>query len=225
MPLIPGETIEDIQRCIGSKESSLLWVEGPAYGAFDEALHSLALRICSGAEELNLPCVCFFARNRYSFQTEHTSMNLKKAGLIAILYSLISQIVRIVPPSFEPNGSLTEDEFRKLDGTPQSSTAALSIVEALLSVVMPGLIFVVSGFELIDSRENYDPLFAMIRLLKEQPADKRVKVIFLTQGNCRSLVGATDVKERSDASRMAQARGSSMLVGGIAAGEMDLDRY
>lgn len=225
MPLIPGETIEDIQQCIGSKESSLLWVEGPAYGTFDEALHSLGLRICSGAEELNLPCVCFFARNRYSFQTEHPSMDLKEAGLVAILYSLITQLVHIVPPNLKPNRSLTENEFRKLDGTSYSSTAALIIVEALLSVVMPGLIFVVSGFELIDSRENYDPLFAMIRLLKEQPADKRIKVIILTQGNCRSLMGATDVKERSDASRMAQARGSSMLIGGIAAGEMDLDRY
>lgn len=225
MPLIPGETIEDIQQCIGSKESSLLWVEGPAYGTFDEALHSLGLRICSGAEELNIPCVCFFARNRYSFQTEHTSMDLKEAGLVAILYSLITQLVQNVPPNFKPNRSLTENEFRKLDGTSYSASAALNIVEALLSVVMPGLIFVVSGFELIDSREHYDPLFAMIRLLKEQPEDKRIKVIILTQGNCRSLMGATDVKERSDASRMAQARGSSMLIGGIAVGEMDLDRY
>lgn len=220
--IIPGEVVTDIQRWITSPDSSLLWVEGPAFGEVSNALSSIGLRISNAAKGLDLSCIEFFAKMGYYSQNKGVSR--QDAGLIAMLYSLISQLARFVSPTFDEESGLTEQDLEKMDGTSQSIPQALKILELLLSAEFRGLICVVSGFDLIDCREHVEPLTKMIRCLQSQPAEKRVKSLFITQGNCHSLSRTTDLSERSDASRMVLARGSGLLAGGTTAANIKLPR-
>jgi hypothetical protein len=202
---IPQEVLIDVHKWITTRDSKILWVEGPAYGPFDDALSGLGLRVCALAEKTVYPCVSFFARMKYPFQNE--DMSAQEAVLIAVLYSLISQLIDILPPTFDANPALSEEEFGKLDGTRQSAHAALGILRALLGALP-------SGFDLVDSRDNLDTLAEMITILRDQPPEKRIKVLFVSKGNCRSLSQETNIRQRSDATRMVWARGSSPLPGG-----------
>lgn len=219
-PVIPREVIDDIQRWIESPESRLLWVEGPAFVEFEDVLSGIGLRICAAAEDVGIPFVSFFAKMKYTFRPQNMPMH--EAGLISMLYSLISQLVGVIPPSFSPTKPLTENEFRKLDGTTNSIPIALGILKALVSVATPGLIFVLSRFNLVDSRQNLGPLTDMIKILRDQPVGKTLKVLFVTQGNCRSLSETTSMNQRSDATRMVLVRGSSPLPGGSSAQEINI---
>lgn len=213
--VIPSEVVTDIQRWITSPDSSLLWVEGPAFGEFAGPLSGIGLRISDAAKGLDLPCVAFFAKMRYTFQKRGDSRH--DAGLVAMLYSLIKQVAEVVLTTFGELFDFTEQDFEKMDGTLQSIPHALKTVERLLSADLRGLICVVSGFDLIDCRDNLQLLVQMIQCLQTQPAEKRVKTIFITQGNCLSLSRTTDLRERSDANRMVLVRGSALLAGGTAA--------
>lgn len=215
LPVIPSEVISDIQRWVESRDSKLLWVEGPVFGPFDDVLSSVGLRVCTIAEGVGVPCVSFFAKMKYTFPPQ--GMSVQEARLIAMLYSLVSQLVDVIPPTFRPVMSLTRGEFLKLDGTIQSVQVALGVLKALVSVAIPGLICVISGFDLVDSRENLGPLTDMIEIFRDQPPEKTVKVLFITKGNCRSLSKATSMNQRSDATRLVLTRGSSPLPGGSAA--------
>ncbi|KAI1408084.1 hypothetical protein F5Y13DRAFT_114612 [Hypoxylon sp. FL1857] len=218
LPLIPNEVAVDLQRWAQSRGSSLLWVEGPAYGPFDETLPSIGTRIWAISEELDLPCIGFFAKTKYAFESQTTSM--KDAGIIAMLYSLNMQLADIVPATFEPVEALADLNLQRLDGTTRSIRTALGVLRALLSIIDPGIVCVICGFELVDCREHLSALVETIQLLGGQPAERRLKVLFLSSGNCRALSNATRLEQRSDATRMVLSRGRSPLAGGVAANDI-----
>lgn len=213
--VIPGEVVTDIQEWITSPGSNLLWVEGPAFGEFGGALSCIGLRVSDAAKGLDLPCISFFAKMRYNFQAQGVERH--DTVLVAMLYSLIKQLAEVVPPTFDEDSGLTVQDFENIDGTRQSVPHALRILEILLSASPHGLICVVSAFELIDCRENLEPLVQMIQCFQTQPPEKRVQTLIITQGNCLSLSKTTSWKERSNANRMVLARSSGLLAGGVAA--------
>ncbi|KAI0883763.1 uncharacterized protein GGS22DRAFT_189731 [Annulohypoxylon maeteangense] len=215
IPLIPNDVAVDIQNWAQSQDSSLLWVEGPAYEAFGQALPTIGCRIRAISEDLSISCISFFAKTRYVFESQAISM--KDAGIVSMIYSIISQLATIVPEIFDSVEDLVGDKLRRLDGTMQSIPTALETLKALLSVIEPGLVCVICGFELVDCRENLSILEEFIRILREQPIERRVKVLFLSHGNCRALSSMTNSMQRSDATRMVLSRGRSPLAGAVAA--------
>lgn len=217
MPLIPNEVAIDVQKWAQSQGSSLLWVEGPAYEAFGQALPSIGCRIWAISEDLSIPCIGFFAKTKYAFESRTVSM--KDAGVISMLYSIVSQLVNIIPETFKPVEGLQKDKLQDLDGTTESIPTALKALKALLSIIEPGLVCVICGFELVDCRQHLTVLEEFIRILREQPAERRVKVLFLSHGNCRALSSMTNLNQRSDATRMILSRGRSPLAGAVAADE------
>ncbi|KAI1460022.1 hypothetical protein F4805DRAFT_454962 [Annulohypoxylon moriforme] len=215
VPLIPNEVATDIQNWAQSKDSSLLWVEGPAYEAFGQALSSIGCRIWAISEDLSIPCIGFFAKTKYAFESPIIPM--KDASLVSMLYSIIVQLVSIVPKTFKATDGLVGGKLQQLDGTVQSIPTALGTLKALLSVIEPGLVCVICEYELIDCRENLATLEEFIRIFRDQPAERRVKVLFLSHGNCRALSSMTNLKQRSDATRLVLSRGRSPLAGAVAA--------
>ncbi|KAI1078710.1 hypothetical protein F5B20DRAFT_547012 [Whalleya microplaca] len=182
MPLIPNEVSVDIQQWAKSRDSSLLWVEGPAHGSFEDAISSIGARIWAISEEAGIACIGFFAKPKYAFESQGGS--IKDASIVSMLYSLIMQLINIAQNAFEPFDSLTGDKLQRLDGTMQSIPTALEILKACLSSIEPGLICILCGFELVDCRENLTTLIEVIELLRDQSAERRVKVLVLSCGNC-----------------------------------------
>ncbi|KAI1100867.1 hypothetical protein F4804DRAFT_317756 [Jackrogersella minutella] len=110
MSFIPNEVAVDIQIWVQSRDSNLLWVEGPAYGEFGEVLSGVGSRIWALSEELGIPCIGFFAKTKYAFESQ--TMSMKDAGIDSMLYSLIIQLIDIVSATFAPVEVLSEDVLR-----------------------------------------------------------------------------------------------------------------
>ncbi|KAK8104990.1 hypothetical protein PG999_008349 [Apiospora kogelbergensis] len=221
-PTIPNEVAVDIQRWLQAPESGVLWVEGPAYGPFEDVLASIGARIQSSAEEVEISCVSFFAKTKYPFEAQVGSM--KNAGLISMAYSIISQLIHIAPSSLPYTPDLAESKMRQLDGRLDTMSASLDILRTLISHLDPGLVVVICGFHLVDSRENVAQLSRFVEILRDQAPERRVKTLFLSAGNCRALAGSIDRSNRSDASRLTLARPQLHLPGGSSVNSIRLGR-
>ncbi|KAK7926600.1 hypothetical protein PG985_003598 [Apiospora marii] len=217
---IPNEVAMDIQRWLPTSESSILWVEGPAYGPFDQALSSIGIRIQSTAEEVGINCISFFARTAYSFEDQLGSV--KNAGIISMIYSIVSQMISIAPSSIPDTPDLMESGMGQLDGSLETISASLDILQTLLSHMEPGLVIVICGFNLVDSRENLPHLTKFVEILRDQPLERRVKALFISAGNCRALAGSIHRSQRSDASRLTLARPQRPLPDGVDVGSIKL---
>lgn len=222
MPVIPNEVAADIQRWVRITESALLWVEGPAYGSYDEALTSIGNVVWDLSENASIPCIGFFARTNYTFESQLVST--KNAGMISMLYSIISQLIDILPAEFPSIPGMSRVSMGQLDGTMESVSASLGVLQALLSCVEPGLICIICGFELVDARDNYSILTEFVKILREQPLERRIKTLFISAGNCRALGGSIKKWQRSDASRLVLGRHHSPLPGGVVAQNIDIGR-
>lgn len=191
----------------------MLWVEGPAYGPFDQALSSIGIRIQSTTKEVGINCISFFARTSYSFQDQLGSV--KNAGIISMVYSIISQLIGIAPSSISGTPDLAESRMRQLDGSLENIPTSLDILQTLLSHMDPGLVLVVCGFNLVDSRDNLPQLTKFVEILRDQAPERKIKTIFISAGNCRALASCIHKSKRSDASRLTLARPQRPLPGGV----------
>jgi len=138
-----------------------------------------------------------------------------QATLLALLYSLMAQLTRLLPSEFEPSPSpgpsdlLTEESLALLDGTPQSIPLALQTIAALLSHAPPSLVWVIDGLQMAESQETREHLEGFLGILRgEEREGKRVsKVCFTTDGNSAVLGRGLRVDKKVDAARLVQGRG------------------
>ncbi|KAI1123361.1 hypothetical protein F5Y10DRAFT_270159 [Nemania abortiva] len=214
MPSIPIEVVTDIQRSIQMPGSTILWVEGPAYGPCEEALWGIGSGIWIEAEKSGIPCIGFFARAKYAFESQDSPT--KTTGLVSMLYTMVHQLIAMVPSVFPTTPSLANEKVGGLDGSVESIPASLEVIRGLLSIIDPGLVCVLCRFELVDSRDNHPSLVKFIEILRDQPPERRLKTIIISAGNCRALASTTSKQQRSDASRLVLGGYGSLLKGGVA---------
>lgn len=76
----------------------------------------------------------------------------KKAGLIALVYSLIRQLIELVPPMLDcdSNCDLSGERFRRLNGTIGSWNDALAILDTLLRYRPPVLFCVIDALDVLE---------------------------------------------------------------------------
>lgn len=134
----PNNVIIEMQRWIVSRESKWIWIQGVDTSSYISKLSSAALRICELSTETGLPCIAFFGQPRYSTTCE--KLTNKQKGLIALLYSVISQLTCLVSITFEVTPGLDEKHYSLLDGGMQGVPAALDLIRALLTKAPRSLI-------------------------------------------------------------------------------------
>jgi len=104
--------------------------------------------------------------------------------MIALLYSLLRQMIELLLPRFETTTDLSEQRFRGLDGSMDSWQDALSVFQDLLSL-MPSTVFcVVDGIHWLDDRSTDTPLRELIDALR---ADK-LRLLLTTSGRSGCLL-------------------------------------
>jgi hypothetical protein len=76
----------------------------------------------------------------------------KKAGLIALVYSLIRQLIELAPPMLDCDSScdLSGERFRRLNGTIASWNDALAILDTLLRYRPPVLFCVIDALDVLE---------------------------------------------------------------------------
>ncbi|KAF3407889.1 hypothetical protein DPV78_000636 [Talaromyces pinophilus] len=96
------------------------------------------------ARKRNIPVISHFCAS--SPRTD------KKAGLIALVYSLIRQLIELVPPMLDcdSNCDLSGERFRRLNGTIGSWNDALAILDTLLRYTPPVLFCVIDALDVLE---------------------------------------------------------------------------
>lgn len=203
-------------KWVKSPTSEMMWVQGPpSLTGSNSALALAATQVCDVSLKLGMPCVAYFCKA--SLQASPTaSGGHKQAACVAMFYSLVFQLIQLLPHDFtaEPGGELGENQFQRLDGTLKSVNVALQMLDALLDHATPALLWVIDGIHLAEDSETAPYLRCFLEILRLQQNQRICKVCFTTQGQSSVLVGAIHVSERVDASRMAQSRPGTLLRGG-----------
>ncbi|KAF7555178.1 hypothetical protein G7Z17_g2378 [Cylindrodendrum hubeiense] len=209
---LPDEVLIQMQRWIQAPESKMLWVGGDPVSPYGSGLSHAAMRLSTVSMEAGLPCVSFFCKPRYNFtNTSHVSG--REAGLIALLYSVITQLTYLLPTEFTATKDLDEAQFHLLDGSMDSVPVALQIIQALLTHAPSSLIWVLDGLQLAENQATIPHLKAFIDILRDEEIKRVSKVCFTTDGNSYVLMTNMHVSERVDASRMSQRPFGHVLIG------------
>ncbi|EGO55982.1 hypothetical protein NEUTE1DRAFT_86754 [Neurospora tetrasperma FGSC 2508] len=245
--LLPSEVVTELQKWITAPKSNTVWVVGRPVSPFGSGLSVAALRICEIAKEIHIPCISFICKQRYSFASSFSAirkngstggLDPKEAGLIALLYSVIAQLIYLLPDEPFPSSAVLEkDNFERLDGAMSSASTALEIIRELAIHAPPSLIWVLDNVQNTESTATYTHLKAFVEFLREQESKSNSaheegkkpfsKVCFTTDGNC-VLLSRLSQKDRGirqiDASRMAQRRPGRVLPGGADVGQLGWSR-
>ncbi|KAL4975840.1 hypothetical protein BDW66DRAFT_136454 [Aspergillus desertorum] len=173
------------------------------------AVGSLPDSTCASPFALLSACYANLARNAnspviaYSCSLPSSAkggMTLFQQGLIALVYSLIRQLLEYLPPVV--NGSSTHtvrpENFAHLDGTLASWQEVLSLIDTLLYYAPPLLICVVDGLDRLQDPSTDSYIRSLVRIFLSHtrqssgstPRQQNVllKVLFTVAGRLESLV-------------------------------------
>ncbi|KAH6684957.1 hypothetical protein F5X68DRAFT_276978 [Plectosphaerella plurivora] len=211
--LLPEEVMHPMVRWIKTKESKMIWVQGVSGLPVGSGLSRAALQIYNVSLQGGIPCVSYFCKPRYDFSARK-QLSSKEAGMVSLLYSVVSQLTCLLPMGFPATKGLDESHFSLLDGSAESLPAALELIQALLIHTPPSLVWVIDGLQLLQDEATVPHMRAFVEILRDQETKRISKVCFTTDGNCLVLARATNVRERVDATRMAQSRPGAVMRGG-----------
>lgn len=206
----------EILKWIKLPESKTIWLQGIPSLSGKSALSLAAAQVCDYSLKLGIPCVSYFVKPSYGVTSASSEQIDQKGSMcIAMLYSIISQLVQLLPHGFEAanDGELGERQFQQLDGSLESAGLALKMIHVLLDHATPTLICVIDGVQWAESPATVPHLQSLLDILRLQQDRRICKICFSTQGMSTVLLRGVHVRERVDASRMAQGRPGSILRG------------
>lgn len=220
---LPQEVMFEFVQWIKLPSSKIIWVQGVPCLSPTSPLSLAATQVCDISRDLNIPCISFFFKSRYNILSGSTDPSShKKAACIALLYSVVYQLVHLLPPDFrtDPDGDLGETHFQLLDGSVNSANVALRIIDTLFDHATTSLICVIDGIQSGECPETVPYLRSFVEILRLQQEQRLFKVCFTTQGPSTVLARSVDIRERVDASRLAQARPGNILRGASSISEL-----
>ncbi|KAI1844809.1 hypothetical protein JX266_009037 [Neoarthrinium moseri] len=230
---IPEEIIDRLRTWVlspkqESGQASVLWIEDAGLEGSEEPLRVAAYHIYEASSGVDIPAVGFFHKREYSFQDKGISRH--RAGTVALLYSLIQQLLPLMPDEVDEQWSLEKKSFKRLDidirdleETSKGVKTSLQILEALLELAPSAIIFVIDGVEKIEHQKNIAELRQLDHLLRTKGDVSRRKILYVTSGACVFLDRATHpVTERANTVRLVQARRRSPMPGSVGLDEAHL---
>ncbi|KAK3376252.1 hypothetical protein B0T24DRAFT_718644 [Lasiosphaeria ovina] len=205
---ILSETVNRIQSWLESEASEFLWVEGYIFPC---DLTPTALRITACMFEAGIPCVYFFDQDTYPSILSPKSGRAQpreETALVCLLYTLIDQLVTLLPTTFtsDTDLGLGEQAFQELNGTMESADLALQVIQALIAHAPNHLVVVIDGVLDLESESAttwpyFEELVDILR--RESRREKLFKVLVTTNGMSPFLCEALEEDEREVASNMA----------------------
>lgn len=125
--------------------------------------------------------------------------NATGRGLVALVYSLIRQLIELAPPVLdcEISSDPSAERFRKLDGTLNTWDEAISVFDTLLNFVPPVLVCVIGSLHVLNDESTERCLQSLVRILarrtnRPSPTSRNratgtkptiLKVLFSASGN------------------------------------------
>lgn len=216
---VSGLVVVKLKEWLASSRSDLLWIVGSSSPFGNEATLA-ASHILDMATTARLPFVSFNCTPitevpDFSQDGQPRCVSL----LVALLYSLIHQLLCFVPETFEDAYDL-ESTIQTMKGGRESIPRALEIIQALLRHRTPLLLVILDGVELVENDSTVPYLRKLINIIHSREIDSRLKVLIGSQGFLESTVDL-DVDERVDCTVLARRRPGRAQPDGRFLGELD----
>ena len=188
-----------LQDWLSASGSRTVWLYGPANARMPSEISSTSAYVVSMMESMKVPLIAHRCRPQES----------ETVALISMIYSLILQLVWLLPEKFSSDRRFHGSRFAVLDGSINSLESALILFEDLLAQAPRILVCVVDGIQMIeDGRENARGtgmfLDLFLEILKESKDVKLLKLLLTTDGFCHRLDHRLDPDEKVDAMRAAE---------------------
>ena len=176
---INSEILSRIKLWNASTESHLLWICGPFMAPQPSKYSLLSACMIQTAQRADVPVIYYFC----DFKT----------GLVDLVYSLMAQLLQIIPDIVESDRDFSYGRFETLDEKNESIDSAINLLGDLLSVGPEALFVVVDGVQWLTKPSFLRPaqrFFDLLRASGEEEGSRRsrlIKTFSTTDGASESL--------------------------------------
>ncbi|KAK1565859.1 uncharacterized protein LY79DRAFT_481174, partial [Colletotrichum navitas] len=172
------EILKNISEWAKAPAPNLLWLNGEPVQCddFDNPITMVAAKVIFLAEQSQTPIISHFCELRRGQKLRFGNNSKEEQSLVGLVYSIIRQLVELLPPMFEASSDFSAEKFNSLDGTIQCWRTALSVLTNLANS-MPGPVFcIIDGLHWLNDTSTDNCLPEFIRVLR----GVRLKVVLST---------------------------------------------
>lgn len=189
-----NKVFSPLQEWLSAVESRILWVYGPSNATIPSDISLTSAYVVSIINGVKLPLVAHRCRLEDS----------PAESLITMVYSLILQLVWLVPEQFSTEKDFTSGRFARLDKSMSSLPDALLLLEDLLTIAPRLLTCVLDGLQTCEDDEDDRHGTGMfldffIEILKQSKNARFLKVMLTTDGCPHRLWRLLDPDDQVDA--------------------------
>lgn len=185
------DVVQQLQEWGASTTSQSLWVVGVFENHYPSSTTAIAVKVVTSAQMLRVPVVCYLCSPARPCSHDD---DLAEATVIDFLYSLIRQLIYLLPADVESSANLTKIRFARLDGEMESFNTALGLLETLITFAPKTLLIIIDGLEQLDDSIVEDEVEEILNILQDNVAssldakDRRLlKTLYTTAGDCGTL--------------------------------------
>lgn len=171
------EIFDKVRQWSAAEKSQALWINGPFQATTPSRYTLLSTYVLATAQRASISAISYFCE--------------PDADLVKMLYSLILQLVELIPNDFQSALDFSTARFEVLDGTISTLGEAVDLLKDLL-LVGPYLVFVlIDGLQMLDNPSNSGPLTDFVEGLHSsamlETSPRMLKILFTTDGFVEAL--------------------------------------
>jgi hypothetical protein len=196
---IAPNVFHPLEDWIMTQESGWLWMRGPLGNNELSEVSTAAYYTVMVSERLKIPLLSYRFRVDEFGVAESDDPNAEERSMemdrfVLMTYSMIRQMVWLLPEKVETEIDLSPARFQSLDGSTKSLLDALNLIEELLSFMPQILVVVLDGFQFIDNDSGADGdsthgyLELFLEILRSAGTNRALKVLITSDGLCRALI-------------------------------------
>ena len=181
------QVVHAIKEWSTSITSQILWILGPLDRHYPSIVSPIAAAVVNAADEAAILTLHLFL----------DWPSNERSSIFDILYSLIRQMISVLPDQFVSPADFSPENFGRLNSQMESWEAGLAVLSGLLDLAPPLLLIIIDGIDHLDYLSiGLHYLRSLLQLLQryvwgneDQEPKKTLKIFFTTAGNCATLNG------------------------------------
>jgi hypothetical protein len=174
-----------------AKTSKMLYLEEQAAPQIVSGPSLAAVRMVWSSVDLKIPVISFFcdADPDDDSDGEKKSSKVSEDPLLGMVYSLVHQLIGLLPPLLDPESRLTTARFDSLDGSNKSWNTALELLKDMLDMAPPLLSCIIDGIHTFHETST-GQIHQLVEVFRHamKTEGKIFKALFTTYGRATKLV-------------------------------------
>jgi hypothetical protein len=186
--------VEARDRCLAIAGSTLLDREGVS------TMTKVASSFVDHTDDIGFPVISWFC-SQPAVDLDHNATSSEMGAMISLIYTLVRQLIELLPLKPPKPLAVDIDGLRTLDGSPTSIDTALFLLRDLVRNVDFPLFIVVDGLQWLDDVSTSAHLDGLVAALVDPRAETddegaplSVRVLFTTTGRSHALLRTLDTR-------------------------------